>query len=299
MLEQGATAPTFSLPAAVDGDVETVDLSSVAGTDVVVLAFYPADFSSTCTEELCTLRDMELFDLQEDVTILGVSTDTAFSHVQFAAEHGLGFPLLSDNDGSVAEAYGVLFDEGLGGHRRIAKRAVFVLDGDRTVRYAWSSDDPGELPDLDAVRTAIEGLTDDEAAIERYRVAHTHHREALSSFEDGRAVLEAEDWLLAADAFGSAEEAFEAAVDAFEAAVRFAGDEWVADAADSGRDVANHYRNAAKWFAESADHRSRGEGELADEFAADAEGALANAQAHEALPDPDDLAAEIDAVSGD
>jgi peroxiredoxin len=299
MLEQGATAPMFSLPAAVDGDIETVDLASVAGTDVVVLAFYPADFSSTCTEELCSLRDMELFDLQDEVTILGVSTDTAFSHVQFAEQNGLGFPLLSDNDGSVAEQYGVLFDEGLGGHRRIAKRAVFVLDADRTVRYAWSSDDPGEMPDLAAVRTAIEELTDDEAAVERYRVAHTHHREALASFDDGRAAMEANDWLLAADAFGSAEAEFEAAVEAFEAAVRFAGDEWVAEAADRGRDVAGHYRNAARWFAQSADHRARGEGELAAEFRADATGALADAEAHEALPAPDDLAAEIDAVAGD
>jgi len=264
-----------------------------------VLAFYPADFSTVCTEELCSLRDMELFDLQEDVTILGISTDTAFSHVQFAEDNGLAFPLLSDNDGAVAERYGVLFDEALGGHRRIAKRAVFVLDADRTVRYAWSSDDPGDLPDLDAVRTTIQELTDDEAAVERYRVAHTHHEAATATFEDGRAATADADWLRAADVFGSAEETFEDAVEAFDAAVRFAGDEWVAEAADRGRDVANHYRNAAKWFAESADHRSRGDDELAAEFREDAEGALADAEAHEALPDPDDLAAEVEAVSGD
>lgn len=298
MLEQGATAPTFRLPAAVDGDVETVDLASVAGTDVVVLAFYPADFSAVCTEELCSLRDMELFDLQENVTILGVSTDSAFSHVRFAEENGLAFPLLSDSDGSVAERYGVLFEEALGGHRRLAKRAVFVLGADRTVQYAWSSDDPGALPDLDAVRTTIQALTDDEAAVERYRVAHTRHEAATATFDDGRAAMAAADWLRAADAFDSAEATFAEAIEAFDAAVRFAGDEWVAEAADRGRDVAGHYRNAAKWFAESADHRSRGEDELAAEFRADAKGALADAGGHETLPGPDDLAAEIDAVTG-
>lgn len=297
MLEEGSTAPTFSLPGVVDGDIESVDLSAVAGTDIVVLAFYPADFSAVCTEELCSLRDLELFDIQEDVTILGISTDTAYSHREFAAEHGLEFPLLSDNDGSVAGTYDVRHDEALGGHRHLAQRAVFVLDADRTVQYAWASEDPHTLPDLDAVRTAIEELSNDEAAVERYRVAHAQYGDAAALFEDGRAAVADDDWLTAADAFGSAVPLYEAAIDAFDAAVRFAGDDRVADAADRGRDVANHYRNAAKWFAEAAEHHARGDAGLAAEFREDAERAAAAGEDHDPLPSPDGLAASVDAVT--
>jgi len=290
MLEPGTTAPDFDLPAVVDGEITTVDLSSLAGTDVLVVAFYPADFSGVCTDELCSLRDFELFDLQKDVSIVALSTDTAFSHRRFADEYDLDFPLLSDNDGSVAEAYGVLYDEGLGGHRRIAKRAVFVLDADRTVRYAWASDDPGDLPDLDAVRAAIEDLSDDEAAVERYRVARSHYDDGVAAFERGLAAVEDEDWVTAGDAFGTAVPLCEAAVDAFDAAVRFAGEDRIEAAADHGRDVANHYRNAAKWYASAAEHFARGETSLAEEFQADAESELGSARDHESLPAPDTLA---------
>jgi len=291
MLETGATAPEFSLPGVVDDEIRTVDLAAVAGTDVVVLAFYPADFSNVCTEELCSLRDLELFDLQNDVTILGLSTDTAFSHRQFAAEYDLNFPLLSDNDGTVAEQYGALYEEGLGGHRRIAKRAVFVLDADRTIQYAWASDDPSDLPDLEAVRDAIANVSDDEAAVERYRVAHTDHEDGRRLFEDGTGALADDDWIGAADAFEAAVPAFESAIEAFDAAVRLADDDAVAAAADHGRDVANHYRNAAKWYAEAADNHARGEASLGEEFRDDAERAAESARDHDPLPAPGALAA--------
>ncbi len=294
MLEPGTTAPTFDLPAAVDGEITTVDLSSLAGTDVLVVAFYPADFSDVCTEELCSLRDFELFDLQKDVRIVAVSTDTAFSHRRFAETYGLDFPLLSDNDGSVAESYGVLFEEALGGHRRIAQRAVFVLDADRTVQYAWASDDPDEMPDLDPVRAAIEDLSDNEAAVERYRVARAHYDDATERFETGLAAAEAEDWVRAADEFGTAVTLFEEAVDAFEAAVRFAGADRIDAAADRGRDVGNHYRNAAKWYASASDHFARGETEVGGEFQADAEAALASARDHDGLPATDALAETVE-----
>lgn len=294
MLEPGATAPTFDLPGVVDDEITSVDLSSVAGTDIVVVAFYPADFSNVCTEELCSLRDLELFDLQKDVTIFGISTDTAFSHRKFADEYGLDFPLLSDNDGSVAESYDVLYEEGLGGHRRIAKRAVFVLDADRTIQYAWASDDPGDMPDLDAVRAAIEDLSNDEAAVERYRVARAHYDDATAGFDAGLAAVEEADWVTAADEFATGVTLFEEAVDAFDAAVRFAGADRIGEAADRGRDVANHYRNAAKWYATAADHFARGETDVGEEYETDAESALASARDHETLPAPDALAEAVE-----
>jgi peroxiredoxin len=295
MIDEGTTAPDFTLPGVDDGTFERYTLSDVAGTDVVVLAFYPADFSPTCTDELCSLRDIDLFNLQQDVTIFGVSTDTAFSHRRFQEEHALDFPLLSDNDGSVAEAYGVRHDEALAGHRGVAKRAVFVLDGDRDVVYAWATDDPGEMPDLDPVREAIDDISDDDTAIERYRVAHDHHTHGIELFADAHDCFEAEDWLSAADDFGAAVSFFEEAVDAFDAAGRFAGDDTVTDAAHDGRDVANHYRQAAKWYATAADHYVRGEDVLATEFEEDAAGPHFEAEEHDPVPAPADLAPDADA----
>ncbi|MHC3436715.1 redoxin domain-containing protein [Natrialbaceae archaeon A-gly3] len=64
-----------------------------------------------------------------------------------ASTYSLGFPLFSDNDGSVAETYGVPASERLQSHRRVAKRSTFALDSDLTVRYIWVTDDPGVVPE--------------------------------------------------------------------------------------------------------------------------------------------------------
>jgi len=76
-------------------------------------------------------------------------------HRAFAEAYDLQFPLLVDDLGEVAEAYGVLHDE-IDGHSRLAKRALFLVDADRRVGYAWATEDPAEQPDLDAVRTVLD-----------------------------------------------------------------------------------------------------------------------------------------------
>jgi peroxiredoxin len=123
----------------------------------VLVSFYVFDFHPECTEHMCSLHDMSWFDIDDSVTVFGVSTDRSFSHQEFATTEGLGFPLLSDSDGSVAEEYGVLFEE-FNGHKRVSKRSVFVIDTDQTVRYAWSTDDPREQPDWQPVREALSTL---------------------------------------------------------------------------------------------------------------------------------------------
>ena len=96
-------------------------------------------------------------DLQPAGTVFGISTDRSFSHRAFAETEELAFALLSDSDGSVAESYDVFYEE-FNGHKRIAKRSVFVVDTDGTIRYAWSTDDPTVQPDFSAVKDALEGL---------------------------------------------------------------------------------------------------------------------------------------------
>ena len=91
--------------------------------------------------------------------VLAVAVTATFSQQAFAAQLGVDFPLLSDWDRTVCGAYGVRYDVWKG-HAGLAKRSVFVLDRDGTVRYRWVTDDALVLPDLDAVVAAVRELSD-------------------------------------------------------------------------------------------------------------------------------------------
>lgn len=154
MLQTGQTAPTFELPGAGGGRIDTHGLAEYADNGwAVVVVFYPFDFHPVCTSQMCTLRDSETLSLLENTVVLGVSTDGVYSHRAFAEQHRIDFPLLSDSDGRVAEAYGVRADE-IDDHRGVARSALFVVDPDRIVQYAWRSEETGDEPDLEAVKHA-------------------------------------------------------------------------------------------------------------------------------------------------
>lgn len=88
--------------------------------------------------------------------ILAVAVTATFAQQAFAESLGVDFPLLSDWDRTVCAAYGVRYDVWKG-HRGLAKRSIFVIDRDRTVRYRWVTDDALVLPDLDEVVAALPG----------------------------------------------------------------------------------------------------------------------------------------------
>ncbi|WP_436927823.1 redoxin domain-containing protein [Halosimplex amylolyticum] len=157
MLTDGDAAPDFILPGTDGDDVREYMLAEHTRDGPVVLAFYLFDFHPACTDELCAIQNLGWFDVRDDVTVLGVSRDSAFSHRAFAREHDITFPLLADSDGAVSERYGVRLDE-LAGHRDVSNRAVFVIDAATKVRYAWAAADPSEQPDWDEVRAALDGL---------------------------------------------------------------------------------------------------------------------------------------------
>jgi peroxiredoxin len=160
MLDAGDQAPDFSLPgttAAHPDEVEEYTLSATLTQHPVLVNFYVFDFHPACRENLCELHDLSWFDLDADISVYGISTDSTYSHGEFARQEGFEYALLSDNDGSVAESYGVLADE-QGGHRRTARRAVFVVDQDRTVQYAWVAESPAEQPEWEAIKRAVDAL---------------------------------------------------------------------------------------------------------------------------------------------
>jgi peroxiredoxin len=155
MVSVGDDAPDFTAPLA-DGSVGSFTLSDNLDDAPLVLAFFPAAFTPTCTTEMCTFRD-RLSEFEAiDATVYGISIDTPFSLNEFRAQNDLNFGLLSDSNREVVDAYDVAMDFERFGIDDVAKRAVFVVDSDGTVTYAWVSDDPGAEPDYDAVARAAE-----------------------------------------------------------------------------------------------------------------------------------------------
>ncbi|WP_363465789.1 redoxin domain-containing protein [Halogeometricum borinquense] len=155
MVDVGDDAPDFTAPLA-DGDVESFTLSEHLDEAPIVLAFFPAAFTSTCTTEMCTFRDRMANFEDIGATVYGVSIDTPFTLNEFRDQNDLNFALISDTNRELIHEYDVAMDfDSLGVHN-VAKRAVFVVDTDGTVSYAWVSDDPGAEPDYDEVAAAAE-----------------------------------------------------------------------------------------------------------------------------------------------
>jgi peroxiredoxin len=146
----GSKAPDFTLT---DQDRQPVTLSAQRGRPVV-LAFFPAAFSSVCTKELCTLRDQLGKLNRANAQVYGISVDTFFALKAFQTDQKLTFPLLSDFNKQVIRDYGV-FNEDMVGLKGIAKRAVFVLDKDGIVRHREVLDDARNEPDYQKVFDAL------------------------------------------------------------------------------------------------------------------------------------------------
>ena len=134
MVEKGDTAPGFSLPAD-DGSV--VSLEQFRGNKVV-LYFYPKDNTSGCTTQACDLRDTLPRIDERGAVVLGVSPDSLVSHEKFRDKFQLNFPLLSDPDHQVAEAYGVWKEKSMYGRKYWGiERSTFIIDEDGKVVEVW------------------------------------------------------------------------------------------------------------------------------------------------------------------
>lgn len=134
----------------------------------VVLAFFPGAYTPVCVEEMVELQDSLENFRERGVSLYGVSVDTPFTLNNFVEDCEIDFPLLSDHDKSLIEAFDVVYDdftefERFGyeytGPLRIAKRSVFALDADGTVAYEWVSNSPMGLPDTEEVEEAAAAVT--------------------------------------------------------------------------------------------------------------------------------------------
>lgn len=146
----GSHAPEFSLHSTPD---QKVALREFRGRPVV-LAFYPADFSPVCTDQLSLYNELLPEFHKHNAQVLGISVDGVWCHAAFAKERNLHFPLLADFEpkGAVSRLYGAYYPvEGE------SARALFVIDGKGTVRWSYLSPE-GVNPGADGILAALEGL---------------------------------------------------------------------------------------------------------------------------------------------
>jgi peroxiredoxin len=150
VLRTGAPAPEFRLSSTPD---QQVSLSEFRGRPVI-LAFYPADWSPVCGDQMALYNEVLPEFRRHHAQLLGISVDGVWCHRAFGESRRLHFPLLADFEpkGAVARAYGVYRDgEGT------SERALFVIDGAGTVH--WSHVSPiGVNPGADGILDALEGM---------------------------------------------------------------------------------------------------------------------------------------------
>ncbi|HZZ28278.1 MAG TPA: thioredoxin-dependent thiol peroxidase [Pirellulales bacterium] len=135
-IEEKELAPDFTLPA---NDGTKVKLSSLKGSPVI-LYFYPKDDTPGCTKEACSLRDRSKELMKLGAKVLGVSTDTVQSHVQFHGKFKLNFPLLADVNHNVAESYGAWREKNMYGKKFMGvQRSTFLIDADGRIARVWKA----------------------------------------------------------------------------------------------------------------------------------------------------------------
>ena len=154
-LPAGSRAPAFTLKSTPD---QSVSLSEFRGHPVI-LAFYPADWSLVCSDQMSLYNEVLPEFRRHGAELIGISVDGAWCHAAFANARKLHFPLLSDFEpkGAIARSYGVYrAADGF------AERALFVIDAEGVIRWSYVSP-VGVNPGADGILTALEALRPEES----------------------------------------------------------------------------------------------------------------------------------------
>jgi thioredoxin-dependent peroxiredoxin len=144
-LKIGDPAPDFKTTAVggIYGGGQEVKLADFAGS-TLVLYFYPKDDTPGCTAQACDLRD-SWRELQSKVELFGISTDSVESHQKFIKKHGLPFPLLSDPDHKIVEAYHLWVEKSMYGKKYMGtERTTYLIGPDRKIKAILRKVKPNE-----------------------------------------------------------------------------------------------------------------------------------------------------------
>ncbi len=153
-MEINTKAPDFKL---FNTDKKEITLSDNEGKHVLLL-FFPLAFTSTCTAELCSIRDNYSVYNNLNTIVYGISVDSLFTLAKFKSDQNLNFELLSDFNKTASKDYNCLYNDFVFGMKGVSKRAAFVIDKDGKIQYSEILENAGELPDFNAIKNCLNGL---------------------------------------------------------------------------------------------------------------------------------------------
>lgn len=147
----GKAAPDFTL---YDSEKKQVILSHLKGQNVILL-FFPLAFTSTCTKELCSVRDNITWYNNANAIVLGISVDSLYSLAKFKEEQKLNFTLLSDFNKEVSTLYDSIYEVFIYNMQGVSKRSAFVIDKKGIIRYAEILENASDIPHFDLIQLTI------------------------------------------------------------------------------------------------------------------------------------------------
>lgn len=150
-LQVGDQAPDFKL---FSSELKEVSLNDFAGRKLVI-QFFPMAFTGTCTTQLCTMRDSFGYYEGINAAVVGISVDSPFTLAKFKEDQSYQFPLLSDFNKEVSQAFGAFYDEFVFNLKGVSKRAAFVIDETGKISYAEVLENAGDLPDFEAIKQVL------------------------------------------------------------------------------------------------------------------------------------------------
>ena len=153
-IEIGQSAPDFTL---FDSEKKQVTLSECKGHNVLLL-FFPLAFTSTCTKELCSLRDNIAWYNNADAKVFGISVDALQTLAKFKEDQHLNFTLLSDFNKDVSRLYDSIYEMFGYNMKGVSKRSAFLIDKSGIVRYAEVLDNAAGVPNFEAVQQILASL---------------------------------------------------------------------------------------------------------------------------------------------
>jgi peroxiredoxin len=153
----GSKAPDFTLKSKQASGLVDVKLSNNFGKKNTLLLFFPAAFTSVCTQELCDISQGLNAYASLNAEVIGLSVDTPFAQEAWAQKEKIQIPLASDLNKEVTKAYQVLFPM-LAGVGDTAARAAFVIDKNGVVKYSEQTPTPKDLPNFAKIKEVLAGL---------------------------------------------------------------------------------------------------------------------------------------------
>jgi len=154
MIQTGEPAPDFTL---YDSDKNKLTLSGQKGNNVLLL-FFPLAFTSTCTAELCSVRDNISQYNNLNAKVFGISVDSVHTLARYKQDQRLNFSLLSDFNKEVSTAYDSIYEKFGLDMKGVSKRSAFLIDREGLVQYAEVLENASEQPNFTAINKKLEEI---------------------------------------------------------------------------------------------------------------------------------------------